>query len=77
MGLTPAEDRKDDLKIRGEMIIAIGCTRDSQGAFSAGGIGDWYPADPVALSTSMQIAVDPVRRRPDDTAPISMIQDVR
>lgn len=31
----------------------------------------WHPADPVTLSSSVQIAVDTVLRRPDDAAPVS------
>jgi hypothetical protein len=31
----------------------------------------WYPADPVTLSSSLRIAVDSVFRRPDDQAPVS------
>lgn len=31
----------------------------------------WYPADPVTLSSSVQIAVDTALRRADDTAPVS------
>ena len=31
----------------------------------------WYPADPVTLRSSVQIAVDTVLRRSDDTAPVS------
>jgi hypothetical protein len=32
---------------------------------------NWFPADPVTLSSSVRIAVDTVLRRPDDTAPVS------
>jgi hypothetical protein len=49
-------------------IVLVGDDRQVVRAMSASG---WYPADPITLKSSLQIAADSVLRRPDDNAPVS------
>jgi hypothetical protein len=49
-------------------IVLVGDEKQLVRALAASG---WYPADPITLKSSLQIAADSVLRRPDDQAPVS------